>query len=139
MKRHRLLKHFGLTVNSLALYKPAPLRFDGSVQRRPDTFLQWAERGVYEDCADDVRLFDSLDATGDWALRKRTDFGPCGWETLLPVENTSTIAIPGNHFTMMTAPHVSFNSLLPLSPVPLCRWACLPPLWDFYCSHQGPR
>ena len=40
-------------------------------------------------------------------LENRTDFGPGLWDRFLGGERLRCVNVPGNHFTMMKAPHVS--------------------------------
>lgn len=103
-KKQELLNHFNFTVNCLGRYTPTPLLLSTGI-RPPKTFIIWAQDGVHHNTEGSIPPA-SLDVTGSWILDKRTDFGPGGWESLLPVDNP-ILVVPGNHFTMMAADHVS--------------------------------
>ncbi|KAF7157280.1 hypothetical protein CNMCM5623_001403 [Aspergillus felis] len=93
-KRQSLLKHFDSTVANLALYKPRPII---SLADTPATLIIWAREGVNGDS----NVSQSSNSTESWILDNRSDFGPHGWETVLPVQHISTVPVSGNHFTMM--------------------------------------
>ncbi|GFF67491.1 conidial yellow pigment biosynthesis polyketide synthase [Aspergillus lentulus] len=93
-KRQSILKHFDFTVASLTLYKPRPII---SLTDAPETLIIWAREGVNGD----HNVSQSSNPTESWILDNRSDFGPHGWETVLPVQRISTIPVSGNHFTMM--------------------------------------
>jgi iron transport multicopper oxidase len=99
-KRQSILKHFDSTVASLALYKPRPII---SLTDTPETLIIWAREGVHGD----PNVSQSSNPTESWILDNRSDFGPHGWETVLPVERISTVPVSGNHFTMMAGQNVS--------------------------------
>lgn len=108
-KRQSLLKHFESTVKNLALYNPIPII---SAADAPKTVIIWAQKGVSNGSRPVSRSSVSSHVTESWILDDRSDFSPRGWETLLPIQNISTVSVPGNHFTMMTGHEVSFPSLL---------------------------
>ncbi|KAI9930675.1 hypothetical protein MW887_011430 [Aspergillus wentii] len=106
-KRQLVLDHFNATVKNLARYKPTRL---ASPPLRPlTTFVIWAKEGVCY-APDDPRLKANpslaTDATATWILNDRSDLGPRGWETLLPLKDIATKSVPGNHFTMMQTPNI---------------------------------
>jgi iterative type I PKS product template protein len=99
-KRESLLKHFDATVRNLGLYKPSSIV---SASSAPETLIVWAKEGV--DGAPSAS--HPVSATESWILRDRSDFGPHGWDSVLPAQKISTISVPGNHFSMMSGQNVS--------------------------------
>ncbi|PKX88468.1 type I polyketide synthase [Aspergillus novofumigatus IBT 16806] len=93
-KRQSLLKHFDSTVANLALYKPRPII---PLVDTLETLIIWARDGVNGDS----NVSESSNSTESWILDNRSDFGPHGWETVLPAQHISTVPVSGNHFTMM--------------------------------------
>ncbi|KAH8423424.1 polyketide synthase [Aspergillus melleus] len=106
-KREQVLNHFKIATEDLSDYKPVRAM---AGEAAPKVFVFWARNGVCEEQAsvrDDGSSTDSAYALDNWILAKRTDFGPCGWEALLPVERMVMRVIPGNHFTMMQSPNIA--------------------------------
>ncbi|KAL2802404.1 melanin synthase [Aspergillus granulosus] len=100
-KHQSLLAHFDATVRNLAEYKPSSITaIPGPL---PSTLIVWAQDGV-DPSADSS--FASLNPTESWILNDRGDFGPHGWELLLPEQKISTRFVLGNHFTMMVGQNV---------------------------------
>ncbi|KAL2867847.1 type I polyketide synthase [Aspergillus lucknowensis] len=97
-KTGRLLAHFHATVKNLALYKPSPI---APAVEAPTTLIIWAHEGVDPS----TNGAHSSNPTECWILEDRNDLGPYGWESLLTLQKTSTVFVPGNHFTMMTDQH----------------------------------
>jgi naphtho-gamma-pyrone polyketide synthase len=93
-----LIPHFESCVKSLHSYYAAPFTSDDV----PRTQIIWACDAIDKHCEpkferrpDDPDGLKFLTAT-------RTDFGPCGWESLLPEEDISLDRMTGaNHFSMM--------------------------------------
>ena len=93
-----LISHFEACVNSLHSYHATPFESDDV----PRTQIIWACDAIDKHCEpkferrpDDPEGLKFLTAT-------RTDFGPCGWETLLPEEDIMLDRMTGaNHFSMM--------------------------------------
>ncbi|GAB1191821.1 Non-reducing polyketide synthase pks27 [Aspergillus pseudonomiae] len=93
-----LISHFEACVNSLHSYHATPFASDDV----PRTQIIWACDAIDKHCEpkferrpDDPEGLKFLTAT-------RTDFGPCGWETLLPEEDITLDRLTGaNHFSMM--------------------------------------
>lgn len=50
----------------------------------------------------------------NWILDDRTNFGPRGWEILLPFRTITAGSVPGNRFTMMAPQNVSFDLASPI-------------------------
>jgi iterative type I PKS product template protein len=111
-----LLPHFASTVRELTNYSES--LGDASqidVSQMPPTVCIWARDGIVHKETDkkpdwdpSVRMPNSM----DWLVNNRSNLGPCGWEKLVG-NNVKCLSMPGNHFTMMRAPLVSyFLSLL---------------------------
>lgn len=95
-----LLPHFLAFINALDAYKAVPF----APKTAPQTYLIWAEDGVCKDPAaarPEPMKDDPKEMT--WLLENRTDFGPNGWDSLLPGKTPLRIErMPGaNHFSMM--------------------------------------
>ncbi|KAF7590070.1 hypothetical protein BBP40_003272 [Aspergillus hancockii] len=93
-----LITHFEACVNSLHSYHATPFTSDNV----PRAQIIWACDAIDKHCEpkferrpDDPEGLRFLTAT-------RTDFGPCGWESLLPEEDINVERMTGaNHFSMM--------------------------------------
>lgn len=110
-----LLPHFEASITNLSAYQPEVVEVDSDA---PKALLIWARDGVCKN-ADDPRPPPQKDDPESmrWLLENRTDFGPNGWHQLLGAENGACVSLPGNHFTMMKEPVVSFTRVqLPLPP-----------------------
>lgn len=113
-RKQTLLKHFDGTVRNLALYKPSPIY---PVSAAPQTFIVWAQDGVLKDYSGPNPVLTppgSSTAVENWILDDRTNLGPRGWETLLPLRSITAGSVPGNHFTMMAPPNVSLDLASPI-------------------------
>jgi naphtho-gamma-pyrone polyketide synthase len=94
-----LIPHFEACVNSLHSHNAKPFP---PASQAPRTQVIWACDSIdrhldekFERSADDPEGLKFLTET-------RMDFGPCGWETLIPEEEIEISRIEGaNHFTMM--------------------------------------
>ncbi|KAE8150929.1 hypothetical protein BDV25DRAFT_139362 [Aspergillus avenaceus] len=93
-----LISHFEACVKSLHPYHATPFTSDNA----PRTQIIWACDSIDKHCE---RKFEHLpdDVEGlNFLTVARSDFGPCGWETLLPEEDiTFDRMTDANHFTMM--------------------------------------
>ena len=99
-----LVDHFASTLRALDRYIPTAL--EGS--EFPKVYIIWASDGVLGDhdvAGDDL---DDRNRVTRFLLRRRTDFGPHGWERLLRNCDTVIAKTPGNHFNMVLPPNVSF-------------------------------
>ncbi|KFY21351.1 hypothetical protein V493_07486 [Pseudogymnoascus sp. VKM F-4281 (FW-2241)] len=94
-----LIKHFEACVDSLHSYYGTPLE---PTYRAPRTQIIWASDAIDRHCNP---KFDRQpdDPEGlKFLTEARVDFGPCGWETLLPEDRISiSCATDANHFSMM--------------------------------------
>ncbi|KAL4751925.1 hypothetical protein BDW72DRAFT_192435 [Aspergillus terricola var. indicus] len=91
-----LIPHFLRTMETMLPYRPLPLQ----VERMPHVGLIWACETVM-DAADAPHL-----GRDHFMLKKRSEFGPDGWDQLLPEATFILDAAKGaNHFTMMRKEH----------------------------------
>ncbi|KAI5358435.1 putative thioesterase, Rhodanese-like domain, phosphopantetheine binding ACP [Septoria linicola] len=66
--------------------------------------IQWAGRGVSQDSMiPPSALTDGERTVIKFLTEARTDFGPCGWEVLLPGSNISCGRIDADHFEIMSS------------------------------------
>ncbi|THC98145.1 hypothetical protein EYZ11_002369 [Aspergillus tanneri] len=101
-KCDQLAKNFHAIVDQLSSYQWTS--FVASKQA-PETLIVHAEDGLSERF-EALRLQGGDSPIHRWLLEKRTDFGPLGWENLLPSEKISTVSTGGDHFSMMQPPNV---------------------------------
>lgn len=113
-----LLPHFRSTVRELTNYSELlddwlDLDIVGEnsaiMDQMPLTTVIWARDGVCKN-PDDPRpeCIGRMPNSMQWLVENRTDFGPNGWEKLLPANKIRSAEMDGNHFTMMRDPIVSF-------------------------------
>lgn len=116
-------QHFLETIKAHMVYEPIAM----DPTRRPNyTCLIWAKNGLIErerlgkgqepaDMQESPHYLgnvmeDPYPGVRSWLYDKRTNFGPNGWETL--VGDLDIHTIDGDHFSIVTPPHVS---VLPLT------------------------
>lgn len=96
-----LLGHFAASIQALTEYTPQALP-QSHRHKAPRTLAVWAKRGV---CGEGG--YPRPEVKGDetksmkWLLEDRVDFGSNGWEMLLGQGVIETMALEGNHFTIM--------------------------------------
>jgi noranthrone synthase len=96
-----LIPHFNATVDVLKPYHAEPIPIDSKV---PRVAIIWAcESVLSEKNAPPEELLNSKGI--HFLLEKRTDFGSCGWEVLLPGADFIFDSVAGNHFSMMVNLH----------------------------------
>lgn len=101
-------QHFMSCITVVRQYKPKPI----DPVKAPKAVAIWAKEGVLESTPHKhvrIPIDDRPDNLKNWLLAERTDYGPAGWEILLP--SVECTVIPGNHFTIMRQPHVSKHSI----------------------------
>ncbi|KAJ2981618.1 hypothetical protein NUW58_g6645 [Xylaria curta] len=99
--------HFVGSTQMLERYRPSPLS-----KKELRTTLLWAKHGVLEtprreNWAALNGSLDSANAATDWVLRSRHDYGPNGWDRLLPETNVECCIVDGDHFSIMRNPAVA--------------------------------
>ena len=109
-----LIPHFIRTVEVMLPYKAKPLK----AYPMPRVGILWACDTVL-----DGKGAPKLKKTTHFMTRKRSDFGPDGWETVLPgAEFLIDRAVGANHFTMMVCSLLSsqgfFSTYLIHPPLP---------------------
>lgn len=94
-------KHFEVSLDALENYRP---RFIADPAKIPKAYAIWCNEGVVEwadkQMGSNAPQWDDDGKAGNWFMNPRTDFGPMGWDALLNV--VETVAVDGNHFTLMT-------------------------------------
>ena len=100
-----LLPHFEYAIKALSQYNPQPMPKD----QAPNTYAIWAREGVCGKPGDPrpPKGEGEDPAPMKWLLNDRTDFGDNGWAELLGDSSMTFAQMDGNHFSMMTAQHVS--------------------------------
>ncbi|KAG0644935.1 polyketide synthase [Hyphodiscus hymeniophilus] len=98
-----LIPHFMRTVETMAGYKAKPLQ----TRSMPKVGILWAcEVVMAEEDAPGIKKTHFM-------TRRRSNFGPDGWDTVLPGANIVVErAVGANHFTMMQKGHVQNVSAL---------------------------
>jgi noranthrone synthase len=93
-----LIPHFLATVDVLEDYRADPLR---GIKKIPKVSIIWACDSVLDE--KNKPPPELLNSKGShFLLKARQDFGPCGWETLIPgAEIMMERVVGGNHFSMM--------------------------------------
>lgn len=101
------MKSYYRSVEKLAAYKPLPIP---STARGLQTLIIWAEHGARDPMKDPEPDFSynkgDYGSIERWILDDRTEFGPYGWDTLLPVDKMEIKRTPGNHFNFDESPYV---------------------------------
>lgn len=99
-----LIHHFAATLRAVDSYKPTPS------SHQPNVFIVWASDALLHDTtAAQIGLDPHVKVTR-FLLEPRADFGPNGWEKLLPSSNIDIATIPGNHFNIIHPPNASTTS-----------------------------
>lgn len=89
-----LIPHFAATVNVMTPYKVSPLK----TKHMPKTGIIWATDTVMDE--KDAPLMKGM----HFMIQKRKDFGPDGWDTVLPgAEFVLDRVEGGNHFTLLVS------------------------------------
>ncbi|KAG4026289.1 hypothetical protein MFRU_042g00180 [Monilinia fructicola] len=96
-----LLPHFASSVQALSTYMPEAI----DPKKVPQVMAIWCEDGVCK-LPTDPRPDPFPYGHAQFLLDNRTDFGPYIWDKYLGNEKFVTRHMPGNHFSMMHAPHV---------------------------------
>ena len=89
-----LIPHFVKVVDVMLDYKVAPLR----TKRMPKVGIVWASETVMDEAtAPKMKGMHFM-------VQKRTNYGPDGWDTVLPGANFDIVKVEGaNHFTLMVS------------------------------------
>ena len=94
-----LISHFEACVNSLHSYHATPFV---PASKAPKTHVIWACDAIDKHCEPKFERMPDDPEGLKFLTAMRTDFGPCGWETLLPEDNMNFARVIGaNHFSMM--------------------------------------
>ena len=98
--------HRQKTLQALARYRPCPL---SPTVESPRTFIIWATEGLRSPQHPEPNFSYSKDDPNSierFMLEPRSNFGPFGWETLLPKSNIQTATTIGHHFNADEPPNV---------------------------------
>ena len=98
-----LLNHFSSTLRAVGEYWPAPM----DPTYIPETFVIWSAEGVFQDLDSAETGLDLDVKVTRFLLEGKPNFGPHGWDELLPGAKLSIATMPGNHFTIVHQPNVS--------------------------------
>ncbi|RDW76453.1 uncharacterized protein DSM5745_06445 [Aspergillus mulundensis] len=94
-----LISHFEACVNSLHDYWASPFVPPSAA---PRTQVIWASNAIDKHCEPRFERRPDDPEGLKFLTEARTDFGPCGWETLLPEDRMDFARISDvNHFSMM--------------------------------------
>jgi thioesterase domain-containing protein len=99
-----LLNHFEATLRAVNEYKPISISLTIAV---PEVFIIWASDALL---GDDTAARTGLDLdvkVTRFLLQPRADFGPNGWEKLLPGGSIAIATVPGHHFNITHPPNAS--------------------------------
>ncbi len=96
-----LIPHFLATVDVLEDYRPDPLP-QGKWKMLKVSII-WASESVLDEKNEPPKEL-MLSKGSHFLLTKRKDFGPCGWESLIPGADIMLEKVEGgNHFSMMVS------------------------------------
>ena len=97
-----LLPHFAASVHALSTYDAQRIESE----KCPKVYAMWCEDGVCK-LPEDPRPDPYPYGHAQWLLENRTDFGPNLWDEFVAGDKMVCRQMPGNHFSMMKAPHVN--------------------------------
>ncbi|KAL9130124.1 MAG: hypothetical protein Q9217_001598 [Psora testacea] len=103
-----LVDHFASTIHAVENYIPTPM--DSS--KAPKTYIIWASEGVVEDLDSEKTNLDLNIKVSRFLLQHKKDYGPQGWERLLPADRMECATMPGTHFTIVQRPNCDSLSRL---------------------------
>lgn len=99
-----LVHHFEATLRAVDQYNPTAYR---SKQGEPEVFIIWATDPLFSSQMASQTGLDLDIKVSRFLLVGRSDFGPNGWNKLLPGAKIHISKAPGNHFNLVHPPHVS--------------------------------
>ena len=99
-----LLNHFASTLRAVGTYMPTPM----DPVHVPETYIIWSSEGVFDDLdVADTGLDLNVKVTR-FLLEGKPNYGPHGWDKLVPGAKISIATMPGTHFTIVHPPNVRF-------------------------------
>ena len=98
-----LVEHFRSTLRAVGEYHPTPM----DARDVPETYIVWSRDGVQPKGTLDASGLDLRVKVSQFLLQGKTNFGPNGWDQLLPGREIKISTMSGTHFSMISAPHVS--------------------------------
>ncbi|PHH81291.1 hypothetical protein CDD82_1122 [Ophiocordyceps australis] len=103
-----LIPHFQATVAAVAKYHPTPMSRASQIK----TYLIWSRDGVLDTQGMASSGLDARVKVSRFLLQGKQDWGPNGWDDLLPGQACAIATTGGTHFTMVNKPHVAELSAL---------------------------
>ncbi|KAL1982816.1 hypothetical protein VTN96DRAFT_876 [Rasamsonia emersonii] len=103
-----LLDHFQATLRAVEDYHPTAM---SPLDVPPDTYIIWSRDGVLPDAKANATGLDLRVKVSRFLLQGKTDFGPQGWEQLLPGTRISIATMSGTHFSLISEPYVCDHEL----------------------------
>ncbi|KAB2579259.1 Non-reducing polyketide synthase pks27 [Lasiodiplodia theobromae] len=101
-----LVPHFEACVRSLHEHHAVPFDVEGRSTEVPKTSIVWACDAIDEHVQPRFERRPEDPEGLKFLTERRTDFGTCGWETLLPEDCFEVFRATGaNHFSMMKGEH----------------------------------
>ncbi|KAL1963673.1 hypothetical protein VTN77DRAFT_7877 [Rasamsonia byssochlamydoides] len=97
-----LLEHFRSTLRAVDDYHPTAMSSEDVPE---DTYIIWSRDGVQQNAA--TTGLDLRVKVSRFLLQGKTDFGPQGWEQLLPGTRINIATMSGTHFSLISEPHVN--------------------------------
>jgi iterative type I PKS product template protein len=99
-----LIEHFEVTLRAVDKYIPSAI----TSSHLPQTFIIWASDSISKDLNVTALGLDLNPKITQFLLQDKTDFQPFGWDRLLPGADIVVMKMPGNHFSIVRPPRVSF-------------------------------
>lgn len=99
-----LVDHFEATLKAVSLYRPTKL-IPGLA--KPEVFVIWAKDALLSRSEAEATGLDMSVKVTRCLLEGRQDFGPSGWDRLMPRADMAIAKMPGNHFGVIHPPNVS--------------------------------
>ncbi|KAH6713487.1 BcPKS12, polyketide synthase [Leptodontidium sp. MPI-SDFR-AT-0119] len=118
-----LLPHFAASVNALSNYTAEVI----DPERSPHVTAIWCEDGVCK-LPSDPRPDPFPYGHAQFLLDNRTDFGPNLWDKYLNPKKFECKHLPGNHFSMMKKPYVSYPYCPVLFVLLFCSYRFMCPM-----------
>jgi thioesterase domain-containing protein/acyl carrier protein len=100
-----MINHFELSIRAIERYTPTKMH----ASRMPDVFLLWAEEGMLNGSGPRTGALDMSAKVTRMLIERPESSGALGWDTLFPQAKILYAKVPGNHFTIVYPPYVSWN------------------------------
>ncbi|KAJ5594745.1 Acyl carrier protein-like protein [Penicillium hispanicum] len=103
-----LVQHFDATLRAVAAYHPKPIDKHAEME----TYIIWSREGVQSPGTLKGSGLDLNVKVSRFLLEGKSNFGPNGWDQLVPSKEIVIGSTSGTHFTMINPPHVNEMSVL---------------------------